>query len=125
MKKKLFTILLCGGLLACLTGCGNTDETQTNKEENLDTMYGTWYKFDKTGIKGDSTYMKFDGKGSWTFHSNGYVFGSDGSYTYKITDEKIILYKDSKEDYSCTVLKNNSSQISCIRSGGGVEVYGK
>lgn len=26
MKKKLFTILLCGGLLACLTGCGAEEE---------------------------------------------------------------------------------------------------
>ncbi len=99
------------------------DNTKSNTEEKLDDMQGSWYLYDKkTGVKGNTTYMEFDGKGFWTFHSNGYVFGSDGSYTYKINEKDIILYKDNKEDFKCSI-QTNSNQIMCFR--GGVEVYGK
>lgn len=137
MKKKLFTILLCGGLLACLTGCGAEKELSSIPNDFQGVYLGSVYKDDIPGVSLVAYYVyKIEGntmKRKICFIGNGetakdcnFEDGKKGLYETaiynikeikKIDDENVSFNNyDGEDKYS--ECKTSFGRVTCTTNNG-------
>mgnify|MGYP004462767071 CR=1 FL=1 len=123
--KKYLLIAFALFLTITLTGCG-TDNESTKEEEQTpkaDKMAGTWYSYDKYGLKEHDSYMVIDGEGNFYNVIGNYSFyKKEGNYT--VNGDKIVFYTDSaktNEWNSCTL--ETDDKMLCVQKGGSATYY--
>lgn len=89
MKKKLFSILICGVLILGITGCGNNETNESNANSSSK-------RYDRTGLKvGDYVSYEYDEAEDYILKAE--VSGYVKNQTIKQTDlHWQILYIDSE-----------------------------
>ena len=105
----------------------NNNENESPKTEDktpkTDKMVGTWYSYDKYGLKEHDSYIVIDGEGNFYNVIGNYSFYK-GSGIYNINGEKVIFYSDSSKNYewnSCTLQTND--KMFCVQKGGSGTYY--
>lgn len=104
----------------------NENDTSDNKaeeqNEKTDNMVGTWYAYDKYGLKEHDNYIVIDGKGNFYNVVGDYSFYKD-SGIYTINDDEVIFYTDSSKSSEwrdCTL--QTSDKMFCVK-GASLTYY--